>query len=1363
MKRRIKLKNIVKSKFGMTYVELLVALALLSLIIAAFTPMLLSSYNTLYKAGEKTQELYQSQTEVEEGLARRDSVITKNFNINYFTVNGEKFFENLRVNGKKVVGSMWEGFETLFGQGRASVEIISSPNVPDDQTFHDVIIQTTGIEYSKVSVGKFADKYKYESDTESSLPILPKDQVHIEVIMPDKTLGKTGVSNDGVSGGATTDESVYTGSECICNVEVSIKDASGNSSLQGNKQLFEGMSNKDNNGRIQMRISSPFAGKPLDFTLSPVKIKVYYVNIRGKTRSVCTYLFIEPPTLLMAGEAKSGAEYYTSAGVKSVSSATSDGSGQSNVYTLTAQPRTMRTENSVYLTEVDSSHTEAKKAVSTPSSRGVTIRSIRWIDSDETAGLDPYYVMVGSEGSIYRMYNFTSSSTSIYNMATGKTELTDEYAEGNKENYLKSAFFGSAQKSTAKEDKVFDLLTGERCYPSLWSGDFAHTFEYSSARRRLAYGPTVNNSNGDGTWLTSVAAYGVTQEPAYNVFSSKVQYCYYYFGDGTDHTYPAKNFKAISYILTERGWPLKLMGTIREGGDDLFSDAFALWDTFSSGSSPDTYEVHTTASQEQGKKAWTPLAFHYEANDPNTTMMNDYTSAQIKLKSLASYPLHDDLTNGEKGFADYIIVNIGSREDNDYENATNMAKLSNVSRIQHSKGNERLVDKSGNYYGDDIELNDVIYIPGTDTTTGTTFYVGTTHAYAFLNQTDKVSEVDSMWKNKDLDSSIRGRYYKNQQGGLFTGYQNQCSYPAGSISDYIILSDQDGRSTYVAMFSGTEVWPYNDEYNVEDGTGRISDTTRKNAFIGFYNNYAKNANTAANGSNISFTYNESFSGKYFNGTDNQAAQTEFFLPEKDSQWQFMQLDDVYFTLGYASDHDRVYKYITYDGTVEYTRSAERLYWRSHYGQDAAYGKETDNKKFTRIGANQNIYSGGALPYHKLNSALSKDDGYMQSSTYLNSYNNDQYNVWFPGDMYNLTKVATKDGVTVAVGYNVSGSTYQYSHPVQTTKYNNGKYHITSTALGGIYNDGVLAAMVEGKDDSLVNLLYFKDNGTFDGTSLTDYTINGVKPYEEYKDFTTNTTHSKQGYGTHSRQSVDFTAVDLVVESMKADEDKDKTVTLNYYAYYGDSTGRLFRSLVATGKGTDETNYDGSDNSFDNTIVKSDVSLVSFIKDTTYAGTTDLSALSVTTGEMTEILVQGQSLSSIYDEILTIDATNEMVIVTGEAKTINGQRQRECIVVGTRDDSGAWTWKRIYNGNFKDVINDAVIVGGYYYIVGDDFFAAVSLDTLKKLGDGQVIQNTGETSRNAYSGFTDKSSNPDYLLWVPVQTKLYAIDGRDTQG
>ena len=42
----------IKSKKGMTYIELLVALSILAIIVVVFTPMLMLSYTRLYDAGE---------------------------------------------------------------------------------------------------------------------------------------------------------------------------------------------------------------------------------------------------------------------------------------------------------------------------------------------------------------------------------------------------------------------------------------------------------------------------------------------------------------------------------------------------------------------------------------------------------------------------------------------------------------------------------------------------------------------------------------------------------------------------------------------------------------------------------------------------------------------------------------------------------------------------------------------------------------------------------------------------------------------------------------------------------------------------------------------------------------------------------------------------------------------------------------------------------------------------------------------------------------------------------------------------------------------------------------------------------------
>ena len=107
MKKRTE-KNTAKrkgifNKLGMTYIELICALALLSLIVVMFTPMLLSSYEQLYNAGEKISEIYDDKKEIEEGLARRDSALSVNFSMNLMGVNADILFENINVMGRKIV------------------------------------------------------------------------------------------------------------------------------------------------------------------------------------------------------------------------------------------------------------------------------------------------------------------------------------------------------------------------------------------------------------------------------------------------------------------------------------------------------------------------------------------------------------------------------------------------------------------------------------------------------------------------------------------------------------------------------------------------------------------------------------------------------------------------------------------------------------------------------------------------------------------------------------------------------------------------------------------------------------------------------------------------------------------------------------------------------------------------------------------------------------------------------------------------------------------------------------------------------------------------------------------------------------
>lgn len=1276
-------KRFVKNnKLGMTYVELLTALALLALIITSFTPMLLSSYETLYNAGVKVQDVYNSKEEIEEGLARRDSETSASVQLN-MRVNADALFSEVQTTGRKVISTFQEGLETVFGQIRARIEIVSPSTVYDDSTSHTIVLQTFGMEYSKITFGTFP--YDTTNDPGATNK-MPSDQIHIQVIVPDKTVSKSsGTADENMLG--TDDELVYNAGR-FCEIEYYTSKFTTKSVPSSGLEI----SNTTDAGRIKLKIKSPASGDKLDFTYSPLKIKVYYMNSRGHLKTVSDYLYIDPATLLMAGETNSLIDYYTSAGIEAVDVSTSDEESKVE-YQLKAEGRAMRTSNSAYLYN----NGQYETAIGAPRESGSEIRSIRWIDNDETQGLNPYYVMTGTNGSIYRMYCFTSDKSDIFNYALGATVYDTS-----------TGFFSATQDYI---DRVYTTTTGRKVFPALWGGDFSHIFEYSSAVKRVAYGASANYSN-DQAWITSATENGLeraglTGDLAYNVMSANAQFCYYYNGEGTAHKFGYKNSKPISYILTERGWPIRLYGVIgpADPDEDYFEDFVALWDKNRTTANIRSSTVYSNSAE--------TLAFHYK--NQNDTQQSDYVYGGIRIKTLASYPITTSMRDTNQDYFDGA---------DDYQNTTSMAKLKNV-----QKTTEDLIQG----YGNDVNVTDVIYIPGTDTTQGSTFYVGNVHAYANIIQTDKIEAgaaehneyTNAVGSKKDTtisDNGMIGRWYQNRST-FYNG--NACSYPKGAITDYLVISNPDGTATYVCKYNDNDYsrnaeWlgSYTSLSNTGDPSGRGYQFCFANDYITANDSYINNSTAASYGLVAG------------NTTSNRTA---FFLPTQSASWQYLYLEDVSFTFGFASNRERVYTNITYDGTVEYMRSFERLYWRSHYGQDATYYKEDGELNFVEFQANQSAFSGSALSIHQQNRAVSDGSGNLQTSqTYLNSVDNDYYNVWFPGEMYNLNKIASKDGVTVAVGYAVAGSSYQYAHASDTS--------VTSTALGSIYNDGVLAAMIEGKDDAFVNLLYYKDNESFDNYSLYDAssTTNGIDyaQYSEYGDVK---------YGMHGRDSVQFTAVDLIVENIKTSE-TSRDYTVNYYAYYGDNKGRVFKSLVASATGT------SSGEVGDANAEEIGASLVPYITDTptftesTYTGVSS---------QMVEIkLSNGQTLDKYFSKIVTIDALDDLIIITGEM----ADGGEEYFVVGTKDaNTGEWTWRAVKNCGFTAIVNDATIVGGYYYIVGDGWLAGVSLDVLR-----DTTVTTLSTPSMSDPSVACHSEDPNQLLWCTTSVNLYAIAGRDTQ-
>jgi len=336
------------------------------------------------------------------------------------------------------------------------------------------------------------------------------------------------------------------------------------------------------------------------------------------------------------------------------------------------------------------------------------------------------------------------------------------------------------------------------------------------------------------------------------------------------------------------------------------------------------------------------------------------------------------------------------------------------------------------------------------------------------------------------------------------------------------------------------------------------------------------------------------------------------------------------------------------------------------------------------------------------------DSAGESHANLNIPDNDYYNVWFPGEMYNLTKVATKDGVTVSVGYAVSGSAYSYLNTLQNA----------STGLGGIHNDGVLAAMVLGKDTAFTNLLYFKDTENFDDDSLSS----GEVTYKNYASMGVNP------YGTHARDSVQFTSVDISIEYVLSGNSE----VANYYAYYADSKGRLYKSLVAT-KTTDI-----------NATSNSTPKMVSYISDKSYPN--------VAPSYMQEIQVDGRPIGDFFNKITSVSCEGDYIIVGGHSADGNLN-----LVIGKiqqSDDqlSNTVTWKLVrIMGKGTYQAEDILILDGYAYITGvsvgnpnfhKGFVYAMSLDDINR------------TENGGYLPF-----NPNLFVGDDqLQDRIYAIDG-----
>lgn len=1163
------MKRLFKDKRGMTLTEMLVALTLLMIVVVGTTPVMLSSYDSLYQAGEKTQQSYNAKSEIEDTLATRNSInIVENFKVNF-----EGLGEVASINGKRAVSSLETSLETVFSGGRAYVTIVSSKVINDDKLSHDVILQTTNVSFAGITDISY--------NTPSAVSPTGKS-VDVSLYLPDKSTNSLA--------------SVY--AKRANTAEKGIIVDSVNPAT----------------GRIYVKVNG------VDFTNSPAKIEVTYLDENDKVKRTSCYLTIKTPTIMAVGSTTYG-DYYTSAGVETFKNP--DGS----TYTKLA----------VDARRMDIQGTKPGYTKAIPG--GTVFKSVNWItEQTATTGeyvdsiYEPsYYVLTGTNGTIYRTYSFTGYNTTFLGKANLSVSSDDVSGFTAKYHPLISQ---SGQDVIGIADSIFTLDDAKSTivYPAVWGGDFSHIYGYSTYDTSVGYKDT-------GNWYTQSATNsGKGQEGFY---SNLVNYAYYYNGWGMNFKYYTKNSKKISYILTEVPYAMRVGGYMGEvGGSDGYDGGHnRVWERPMKPTS-DGVEVESQNEIDHYKKSGLFVKFT-EAWWYAATGSSMARSAIVKADQSAEHyqdRLHTIPT--------YWVTNTSGEERRRKDNGFAQLRIKALTTYSPQRIYERLdvLEKDDDDAASDVKwlygtgtnkvkiaVTDAVYIPATSTTPGGVFYVGTVAAYAHINQIDNIGTNDGS---------------PNVAGMVNSGTSN-----TGRMSAYWVVSNDESTNTTI--------------YKYTSSSDKADDSSQDHATI-----RRKLMSEAPNSLNVG-------SGVKANSTESH----QFFVSQPINSVSGKLFNDVYFTMGFTSNREMVYSKIVYgfdekNVLQEAYKYCEPLYFQSHY----------DNENHT-----PNLY---------MNSVT---DSSRETAGYLNVVDNDYYNVWFPGEMYNLTKVATKDGVTVSVGYAVSGSSYTFLNTAQ-----NG-----STGLGGIFNDGVLAAMVLGKDKAFTNLLYFKDTENFDNSSLS------TGPYAT--SFTT--------YGTHSRDSVQFTCVDISIESVLSGSNEVST----YYAYYADNKGRLYKSKVAT-KTTSTT-----------ATVNSTPQLVSHIADEPYDGTRSAPAY------MEEIKVNGQSLGAYFSKITTVSCDGDYIIVGGHSKDSNFK-----LVIGKityqQDSAGnpissSVSWKLVTLSSYGHLqTEDILILDGYAYVAGASkktagvtkgFVYAISLD--------EINANTSLTyNSNLFVG-DDKLQDPLYSI------------------
>ncbi|MBE6800237.1 MAG: hypothetical protein E7529_03430 [Ruminococcaceae bacterium] len=249
-----------KNNGGMTYIELLVALSLLVLVVTVFSPMLLRSYDSLYQAGEKTGEAYNSRLEIEDELASRQDDTILNVGT-AFKTNGATLINTINVKARQIVSAA-SGLETLYSGGKGVIKIVSDTLVKDNQSAHSVRLRLTNLDFDEYVILKTADEFEAIKNDKTKLE--GKVVFYITSIFDTVTPLNAKVVNK--------------------------------PNFEAGKNYF------------------PFVDiilEDIDITYSPIQFSAYYINDFGTMKVAQAYLTITEADMIFVGKTDGNADYFT--------------------------------------------------------------------------------------------------------------------------------------------------------------------------------------------------------------------------------------------------------------------------------------------------------------------------------------------------------------------------------------------------------------------------------------------------------------------------------------------------------------------------------------------------------------------------------------------------------------------------------------------------------------------------------------------------------------------------------------------------------------------------------------------------------------------------------------------------------------------------------------------------------------------------------------------------------------------------------------------------------------------------------------------------------------------------------------------